>query len=65
VADVESGWTQRVPDERLMVVRLSCGHARLVARNLGGPSMVPGGTTACAECLGASRTAVRVVAVRA
>lgn len=53
-------WTRGVPDDRLMTVRLDCGHARVVDRNLGGPSMVPGGTSWCAPC-GLARTATRVV----
>jgi hypothetical protein len=43
--------SDRIPDEHAMMIRLACGHARVVDRNLGGVMAdQPGAITWCFEC---------------
>jgi hypothetical protein len=56
-----SDWTKDVPDEQLAVVRLACGHAKIVLANVGVPG--PGSSTWCDQC-GSAVEALRYVARR-
>lgn len=43
--------TAAIPDQHAMMIRLTCGHARIVDANLGGTMAgMPGVVTWCFEC---------------
>lgn len=46
-ADDGQGWTKAIDDDRLVALRLSCGHAKLAIRNV---PIVPGVSTQCPGC---------------
>jgi hypothetical protein len=52
-------WTRDTPDSQLTIVRLACGHAKIVLANVGAPG--PGSSTWCGPCV-SSVGALRYVA---
>ncbi len=52
-------WTRGTPDSQLALVRLACGHAKIVLANVGAPG--PGSSTWCEHC-GSAVAALRYIA---